>query len=152
VAAVSTITDVEPNKTSASDRWELLPYTQGMATETPELNGKKYPWGAQGAMHVKDGAIAKDLAEKYDGRVLAMKVQSPDIHDRGHTYFFGGWPEMPWKRGQDAGKENAQVDQDADEENAQANAERLRSHERKGYEQTAGIKDEQRESEETPEE
>jgi hypothetical protein len=143
VAAVSTITDVEPNKTSASDRWELLPYTQGMATETPELNGKKYPWGAQGAMHVKDGAIAKDLAEKYDGRVLAMKVQSPDIHDRGHTYFFGGWPEMPWKRGQDAGKENTEVDQEA---------EGLRSHERERDEQVVGSQDQQRASEETPEE
>ncbi len=89
---------LDTKERSASDRYEILPYTQGMATETLELGEKKYPWGAQGAIHVKDGGEAQALQEKYDGRVITMKVQSPDIHDRGHRYFFGGWPEMPWKR------------------------------------------------------
>ncbi len=88
---------------SASDRYEILPYTPGMATETLELGEKKYPWGAQGAIHVKDGGEAQALQEKYDGRVITMKVQSPDIHDRGHRYFFS-MPGLPWAKYDEYGR------------------------------------------------
>ena len=85
--------------TQKSDkRHEFLPYTSGATSLTPELNGKKFPWGKQGAFHVKDGGEARALQEKYDGMVVSMPVKSPGVHDRGHRYFFGGWPEMPWKR------------------------------------------------------
>jgi hypothetical protein len=62
------------------------------------------------------------------------------MNDGVHNYFFGGWPEMPWKRGQDAGKENTEIDQEA---------EGLRSHERERDEQAVGSQDRQRASEET---
>src|SRR3990170_9053433 len=92
--------------TKTAERTEITPFTAGMAEETMELDGKKYPWGRYGGAHIKDPAIARELEQKYEGRVLMSPVQSPDIHDRGHKYFFGGWPEMPWKKN----KENDNAD------------------------------------------
>ena len=92
--------------TKTAERTEITPFTAGMAEETMELDGKKYPWGRYGGAHIKDPAIARELEKKYEGRVIMSPIQSPDVHDRGHRYFFGGWPEMPWKKN----KENDNAD------------------------------------------
>jgi len=83
----------------ADERWEVMPFTRGAAESlAPELDGKQYSWKRWGAFHMKDGGAAQALEQKYEGQLLAVPISSPDVHDRGHRYFFGGWPEMPWKR------------------------------------------------------
>ena len=79
-----------------ADRWEVIPNTPGAAESTLELGGKRYPWGRQGAFHLKDEGVARALEQKYDGQVLTMKVDVPDERDRGHRYLFTV-PELPWK-------------------------------------------------------
>lgn len=88
--------DLDTKKRSAADRYEIMPYTTDMTSETMTLGDKQYAWGRQGAVHVKDGVEAQALQDKYGDRVITMKVSSPDVHDRGHRYFFS-MPEPAYK-------------------------------------------------------
>ncbi len=98
-------------------RYEATPFVRGMAEEPMEIDGKVLPWGTSGGAHIKDEGMAKAIEQKYEGRVIVSPVQSPDAHDRGHKYFFGGWPEMPWKRKQEEKQEAPAAEaQDAEDD------------------------------------
>jgi len=77
--------------------WEVI-----QATTRPdfkvEVDDKHYSFGNGYAFRVDDGGIAKEIEAKYGREVVVDRITMPDVHDRGHKYFFGGWPEMPWKR------------------------------------------------------
>ena len=94
---------LDTKQRSAADRYEIMPYTTDMTSETMTLEGKQYAWGRQGAVHVKDGAEAQALQDKYGDRVITMKVSNPDIHDRGHKYFFT-MPGVQWARYDEFGR------------------------------------------------
>ena len=71
---------------------------------TPELDGEKMPFSGEGFLRVTDEGKAKELEAKYDHDLTVTKMRYPHVSDRGHRYFFGSMPEMPWKRGQNASK------------------------------------------------
>lgn len=54
----------------------------------------------EGRCLLKDETLANEIRTsdigKYD--VAVTRVRYPSPADRGHKYFFGGWPEMPWKK------------------------------------------------------
>lgn len=57
----------------------------------------------QGRMKVKDPALAAEIRSSEIGKrkVTVTRVRHPKPSDQGHRYFFGGWPEMPWKKKQE---------------------------------------------------
>lgn len=52
----------------------------------------------QGRMSVKDEGLAREIQKMYPRDVTVTRVRRPHKADRGHKYFFGQMPEMPWKR------------------------------------------------------
>jgi len=71
----------------------------------------------EGRMKVKDPALANEIRTSEIGKhdVTVTRVRHPKPSDQGHRYFFGGWPEMPWKKKkheQVGGDEPPEVDQD----------------------------------------
>ena len=119
---------LDTKQRSAADRYEIMPYTTDMTSETMTLEGKQYAWGRQGAVHVKDGAEAQALQDKYGDRVVTMKVSSPDVHDQGHRYFFT-MPGLPWAKYDEFGRRiydgKTEGEEAESEEGLPQNAERL---------------------------
>lgn len=81
--------------------------------DTLEVDGKQYqfrgdPTAGGGMMRVKDRGLAFAIRDKYGrGRapgVTVTRVKYPAVADRGHKYFFGSMPEMPWKRKRNNGE------------------------------------------------
>jgi hypothetical protein len=46
---------------------------------------------------INDEALAREVQQQYP-TVAVSRVRYPGAADKGHRYFFGSWPEMPWKR------------------------------------------------------
>lgn len=51
------------------------------------------------AFQVSDHKLAAEIEAEHDGDVVVIESHAPA--ERGHTYFFGQMPEMPWKKGKD---------------------------------------------------
>ena len=85
---------------------------QGDSTKQVDIGDRRMKWNKQGRMLVNDPAVANAIRQKYGNDVTVTRMRYPDAHDRGHRYIFGGWPEMPWKRSRENGK-------DADEKEGQ---------------------------------
>lgn len=64
----------------------------------PVIDGKVMPFDHRGFMRVKDSGEAAEIKARYMPDVTVTKRNIPHVADRGHKYFFGGWPEMPWKK------------------------------------------------------
>lgn len=47
---------------------------------------------------LNDEKMARDVQKEHRNDLVVTRVNDPDIADRGHNYFFGQIPEMPWKR------------------------------------------------------
>lgn len=62
---------------------------------------KKMPFNKYGRFSIKDGGVADEIRQEYGRDVTVTRVRNPHRSDRGHVYFFGQWPEMPWKRGEE---------------------------------------------------
>ena len=81
---------------------------QGPDTAQVDIGDRRMKWNKQGRMLVNDPAVANAIRQKYGNDVTVTRMRYPDAHDRGHRYIFGGWPEMPWKRSNGNGEEDAQ--------------------------------------------
>jgi hypothetical protein len=66
---------------------------ESVKTDRGELKFDEY-----GRFMVKDEALARRIQEEYPREVAVTRVRYPSPADRGHRYFFGQMPEMPWKR------------------------------------------------------
>lgn len=82
----------------------------------PEIKGVETGKGFmkfndEGRFMVSDEAIASEIRSGELGKaeICVTRVRYPDPADRGHRYFFGGWPEMPWKK-----KKKEEEEKDAD--------------------------------------
>ncbi len=77
------------------------------------------PFGRDGAFRVRDSGIAEEIKTKYGGDVVVSKIRYPDVHDRGHRYFFGMIPEMPWKRKKGDGEHGTEEVEEMDSVDAE---------------------------------
>ncbi len=92
------VQDYNPDKEKHIDHsWIVQPATR-KPDKGIEIDGKFLPFGREGTLRLKDGAVADAVRQKYDRQMVVTRTRRPDAHDRGHNYFFGSWPEMPWKR------------------------------------------------------
>lgn len=68
-----------------------------------ELDGKDYSFGNGFAFRTDDEGLAREIQAKYGRDVVVDKIKMPDVHDRGHKYFFTN-PGMPWHEYDELGK------------------------------------------------
>jgi len=61
----------------------------------PDLKFDKH-----GRLRLSDEGLAREI-QKETKDVTVTRMKHPDRSDRGHVYFFGQWPEMPWKKVKD---------------------------------------------------
>ena len=96
----------------AEHKWEVIRATR---RDLPgiEVDGKQMKFGRDGAFRVNDEGVAAAIREEYakKGDVTVTRIRYPGAHDRGHRYFFGGWPLAPWK---DNGNGEAETQEDAE--------------------------------------
>src|SRR3990167_3167092 len=82
----------------AEHKWEVIRATR---RDLPgiEVDGKQMTFGKDGAFRVNDEGVAAAIREEYakKGDVTVTRIRYPGAADRGHRYFFGGWPLAPWK-------------------------------------------------------
>ena len=95
----------------AEHKWEVIRATR-RPLESVDVDGKQMKFGKDGAFRVNDEGVAAAIREEYarKGDVTVTRIRYPGAADRGHRYFFGQLPEMPWK------KENGNGETKADEE------------------------------------
>lgn len=91
----------DDNTNSASDAYEIIAAQPNTPKEL-EVDGKRYKFRPNGMMRVKDRGEALAIRERYGkGKrplVTTTKVNYPGAADRGHRYFFGQMPAMPWHK------------------------------------------------------
>jgi len=96
--------DYNPDREGHTDhKWEVIKAT---TRDLPSLDvdGKEMRFGKDGAFRVNDPGVAEAIRQTYarTGDVTVTRVRYPSVHDRGHRYFFGSLPAMPWKeKGED---------------------------------------------------
>jgi hypothetical protein len=54
--------------------------------------------------------LAREIQKDHRRDLAVSRIFSNDPADRGHVYFFGQMPEMPWKR------ENSEIEDGADDQ------------------------------------
>lgn len=52
----------------------------------------------KGRFLVNDESLAREIQKDHRKDLTVSRIFMDDPADRGHTYFFGQLPEMPWKR------------------------------------------------------
>ena len=52
----------------------------------------------QGRMMIKDESLAREIQREHPTDLAVTRMRMPKPADRGHRYFFGALPEMPWKK------------------------------------------------------
>ena len=98
--------DYNPDKEAhVAHKWEVI-----KATKRPvnvEVDGQEMHFGKDGAFRVSDAGVANEIRQRYarTGDVTVTRLRYPGAADQGHRYFFGRWPEMPWKRSNGNGKD-----------------------------------------------
>src|SRR3990167_1967580 len=75
---------------------------QGADTQSLDVGTGEMKWNKEGRLLVNDNGVANALRQKYKADITVTRMKWPDVHDRGHTYFFTV-PEMPWHRSKDNG-------------------------------------------------
>jgi hypothetical protein len=97
--------DYNPDKESHRDHeWMVVkattdPTVQGVATAKGNLR-----FGKDGAFKVSDPGLANEIRETVGMNATVSRVSKVKAADRGHRYFFGSLPEMPWKRKKNHGE------------------------------------------------
>ncbi len=65
-----------------------------MTSKGPLKTSKK------GRFFVTDPTLAAEIRAQYPADYAVTRVRTPAPADRGHNYFFGQMPELPWKKEQ----------------------------------------------------
>jgi len=61
-------------------------------------------FGKKGAFKVKDKAIADEIRQTVGAKATVNRMRQPEPADRGHKYFFGQMPALPWHKYDENGK------------------------------------------------
>lgn len=83
--------------TKPTETYEIIKATQ-RPLDGINIDGREMRFNQSGAFRVKDRGVAMAIGQKHRGEVTVTKIAAPAPADRGHKYFFGAMPEMPWKR------------------------------------------------------
>ena len=113
--------DYNPDREGhAEHKWEVIRATR-RPLESLDVDGKQMRFGKDGAFRVNDEGVAAAIREEYvkKGDVTVTRIRYPGAADRGHYYFWGGWPEMPWKKEQGNGETEDEEKGNAQEGDAQ---------------------------------
>jgi hypothetical protein len=96
--------DFNPDKERHRDhKWIVHKAVRKPDFQTVFAGDKKMAFNNEGRFSIKDGGVADEIRSEYGREVTVTRVRNPKPSDRGHNYFFGQWPEMPWKKEQDNG-------------------------------------------------
>lgn len=57
-----------------------------------------------GRLVINDQALAREVQQQYPRELAVTRMRYPDQADRGHRYFFGRNPGMPWARYDELGR------------------------------------------------
>lgn len=85
-------------------KWMVVKATRDPSFQGVTLDdGKSMKFGKKGAFMVNDPAKADEIRKEVGANATVTRFRTPTSHERIHRYFFGQWPEMPWKKkeGQD---------------------------------------------------
>lgn len=65
-----------------------------------DIAGKQMLFGKKtNSFEVSDPGIASEIEAAHGGKLADVVVTPHHVPaERGHTYFFGQMPEMPWKK------------------------------------------------------
>ena len=63
------------------------------------LDGKEYKFGKEDWFRVPgDPGLANALRQKLGRKATVSRVRAPKAADRGHRFFFGQMPALPWHK------------------------------------------------------
>ena len=57
-------------------------------------DGRKLVFDKFQRLSISDEGLARELQSEYKRDIVVSRMRIPE---RGHNYFWGSWPEMPWK-------------------------------------------------------
>lgn len=91
--------DYNPDKEGhVKHRFIVQPRSMNPHQKGVELdNGKFLKYGQEKRFTTSNEVLAREIQKEYKSDVVVTRVRHPDVADRGHNYFFGQLPEMPWK-------------------------------------------------------
>ena len=97
--------DYNPDKERHRDhKWIVHNATRNKDFKGVWAADKAMPFNHEGRFSITDGGVASEIREEYGRDVTVTRMHNPHRSDRGHVYFFGQLPEMPWKKEQENGK------------------------------------------------
>lgn len=67
-----------------------LPNQKSVTTE----DGRELKFDKFSRMSISDEGLARELQSEYKQDIVVSRMRLPES---GHGYFWGSWPEMPWK-------------------------------------------------------
>lgn len=95
--------DYNPDREGhAAHKFIVTPALKGM--KDVSLGDETYKFGKSGAFLIKDEKRARELQNENHGRIAVTRVRRPGPADKGHKYFFGQMPAMPWHQYDENGK------------------------------------------------
>ena len=96
--------DFNPDKENwTGHSWIVQPATR-RPIKGVEIDGKLLPFGREGTLRLRDGAVANAVRQKYNKDLVVTRMRRPDVHDRGHNYFFGQMPALPFAKYDELGR------------------------------------------------
>lgn len=108
--------DYNPDKEAHRDHnWMVVKATQDPNFKAVPTAKGNLKFGKDGAFKVNDPGLANEIRETVGPDAVVTRMSNVKPADRGHRYFFGMMPEMPWKR-----KKHNGEDEEPKEEPGQA--------------------------------
>lgn len=102
----SRIPDFNPDKDKHIGGYNYVVHPRaGSSTTEFNLGAKTVKLNQDGRAIIKDEGLARELQTEHRFDAVVSRIPATTIADRGHTYFFGSMPEMPWKREKKDAKE-----------------------------------------------
>ena len=80
-------------------KWLVQTVRPGQENETVKTSQGELKLSPKGRCLITDPALAAEVRQEY-ARDLAVSRLRVGDGGRTHYYFFGQWPEMPWKKKQ----------------------------------------------------
>jgi len=67
-------------------------------------DGRELKFNSEKRFTTSDEKLARELQQEYRKDLVVTRVRHPDVADRGHKYFFGQQPGLPWHKYDELGK------------------------------------------------
>lgn len=77
-------------------KWVIQPANKRIA-KTVKTGKGELKLDDHGRCLINDEVLAREIQKDHRKDMTVSRIFDDAPADRGHKYFFGGWPEMPWK-------------------------------------------------------